>query len=235
MKMLLSLLSLLGSLFIPVAMAQEGDHAGTQEVRAALWERGFDNVIFDDNMLINGYAAKISQASKELLLAMINDDFLAGYRKAAALRVFREKFSDQIVSRERTIVERMLLRQLERSASSFVQVEIMHTLLVLDRYRYFDGMMPALIRKMDHYDQTVSDLAYKSIVNINQQGTQRSREARIVFNTLRKMFFLTRKKLGEPSSGNVRLSNKLDLLRWSIKVLGTDHLQNLPKEVIALL
>ena len=211
------------------------DVAGSQEAKAAIVERGFDNAIFDDNMLINGYAAKIAAAQKDFLLAMINDDSLMAYRKAAAVRVFREKFAGQIVSKERAIIERVLLRQLELAASPFVQVEIMHTLLLMDRYRYFDSMVPALIQKMDHYDDAVSDLAYKGIVGINEGGNQRSREARIIFNTLRKMFFLTRKKLGDAKGVDTRLRNKLDLLRWSIKVLGTDQLQNLPKEVISLM
>ena len=224
--------------FISVALAETSqavDAAGSQEIKAAIVERGFDNAIFDDTMLINGYAAKIAAAQKDFLLAMINDDSLVAYRRAAAVRVFREKFAGQIVSKERAIIERVFLRQLERAASPLVQIEIMHTLLVMDRYRYFDSMVPALIQKMDHYDEAVVDLAYKSIVSINGQGNQRSREARIIFNTLRKMFFLTRKKLDDATVTDPRLRNKLDLLRWSIKVLGTDQLQNLPKEVISLM
>ncbi|MBF0122788.1 MAG: hypothetical protein HQL21_05200 [Candidatus Omnitrophica bacterium] len=227
----------LGSFFTSWALAQTPqavDAAVTQEEKIATVESGFDNVIFDDNMLINGYATKIAAAQKDFLLSAINDDGLAAYRKAAAVRVFRQKFAGQIVTKERAIIERVLLRQLERAVSAFVQVEIMHTLLVMDRYRYFDGMVPALIQKMDHYDDAVSDLAYKSVVSVNGDGNQRSREARIVFNTLRKMFFLTRKKLGDVATDS-RLRNKIDLMRWSIKVLGTDQLKDLPKEVIGLM
>ena len=86
----------------------------------------------------------------------------------------------------------------------------MHSLVVLDRYRYFDAMVPALIQKMDHYDDAVSNLAYKIIVSTNEQGNQRSREARIIFNTLRKIFFLTRKKLGDSAATDPRLRDKLD-------------------------
>ena len=46
--------------------------------------------MFDDKTLINGFTAKLSSAPKELLLAMINDDGLYAYKKAAAVRVFCE-------------------------------------------------------------------------------------------------------------------------------------------------
>ena len=194
-----------------------------------------DYSIFDDKALINGYARKIANAPKDILLSMINDDALPGYRKAAAVRVFRERFAGQVVTRERTIVERILLRQLERGTATFVQVEIMQTLVVLDRYRYFDAMVPALIQKIDHYDLTVSALAYDGIVQINQTGNQRPREARVIFNTLRKIFFLIRKRLPAMDETDIRLKEKLELLRWSVKVLGTDELKKLPREVINLM
>ncbi|MBF0594705.1 MAG: hypothetical protein HQL22_07035 [Candidatus Omnitrophica bacterium] len=191
--------------------------------------------IFDDKLLIEGYAGKLSSTSKDVVLAMINDDSLVPYRKAAAIRVYRTRFASQTVTRELSIVEKILLRQLERASSVYVQVELMHTLVILDRYRYFDAMVPALIQKMDHYDMAASEMAYTSIVHINDAGSQRAREARIEFNTLRKIFFLTRKKLEGADLTDIRLKAKLDLLRWSIKVLGTDELKNLPKEVISLM
>jgi hypothetical protein len=195
----------------------------------------FDEAIFDDKLLIEGYANKISQASKDMLLAMINDSTIPPYRKASAVRVFRERFASVVVAKEKNIIERFLLRQLERTDSPHVQIEIMHTLIVVDRYRYFDAMVPALIQKIDHYDKYVAELAYESLVHINQLGNQRAREARIEFNTLRKIFFLTRRKLLSADEADVRLKYKLELLRWSVKVLGTNELKNLPKEVLNLM
>lgn len=191
--------------------------------------------IFNDKLLIEGYAGKLSSTSKDVILAMINDDALVPYRKAAAIRVFRARFAAQTVTSERSIVEKLFLRQLERSTSVYVQVELMHALVMLDRYRYFDAMVPALIQKMDHYDIIATEMAYASMMDINEQGSQRAREARIEFNTLRKMFFLTRKKLDGADPMENRLKMKLDILRWSIKVLGTEELRNLPKEVISLM
>ncbi len=191
--------------------------------------------IFNDKLLIEGYAAKLSSTSRDVILTMINDAVLASYRKAAAIRVFRTRFAAQTVTRERNIVEKLLLRQLEKSGSVYVQVELMHLLVLLDRYRYFDAMIPALIQKIDHYDATASEMAYESITDINESGTQRAREARIEFNTLRKVFFLMRKKLEGADSSQARLKMKLEILRWSIKVLGTDELKTLPKEVIGLM
>jgi hypothetical protein len=202
---------------------------------AALTAPAYDESIFDDKFLIEGYAAKIAPATKDVLLAMINDTTIPAYRKAAAVRVFRERFASQIVAKERAIIERFLLRQLERTDSSHVQIEIMHTLLVIDRYRYFDAMVPALIQKLDHYDKYVVELAYTSLQHINSLGNQRAREARIEFNTLRKIFFLTRRKLAGADKDDPRLKYKLELLRWSVKVLGTDELKNLPKEVLNLM
>ena len=191
--------------------------------------------IFDDKALIEGHAAKLVNASKDLLLAMMNDDDLYVYKKTAAVRVFREKFAAQMVSRERSIIERVLLRQLQRSGAVHLQIEIMHTLVIMDRFRYFDTMAPLLIQKMDHYDPYVNELAYAALQDINASGVQRSREARIEFNTLRKIFFLSRNKLKAADPSDPKLRNKLQLLRWSIKVLGTEELKSLPPEVISLM
>jgi hypothetical protein len=191
--------------------------------------------IFDDKALIQGYAGKLKDASKDLLLAMINDDNLTVYKKAAAVRVFRDKFAVQMVSRERSIIERVLLRQLQRSGAVHLQIEIMHVLVIMDRFRYFDTMVPLLIQKMDHYDPYVNELAYAAMENINVAGVQRPREARIEFTTLRKIFFLSRKKLQGADPVELKLRNKLQLLRWSIKVLGTEELKSLPPEVISLM
>jgi hypothetical protein len=189
---------------------------------------------FDDALLMEGYAKKLSEASKEVLLSMLADESLNTFKKAATVRVFRDKFASQIVGRELILIERLLLRQMELTNSSFVQIEIMHTLLVMDRYRYFDTMMPVLVRKMDHYDPLVDTMAYNAISALTGSAT-RSREARIVFNTLRKMFFLSRKKLQGAKSTDERLHNRLQVLRWAIKILGTEELKKLPKEVIGLM
>jgi len=191
--------------------------------------------IFDDQMLLNGYTEKYSNLPKETLLAMIKDETLTSYRSAAAIKVFREKFSGEIVSREKKITEKVLLRRLHRADSPFVQVEIMHTLCQMDRYRYFKSMVPALIQKLSHYNATVNEIAFESLNHIIKTGSNRHREARIVFNTLRKILFLSRKYLETVKEPDSQLTKKLKLLRWSIKVLGNQELKKLPKEVINLL
>jgi hypothetical protein len=191
--------------------------------------------IFDDKALVQGYETRLAGAAKDFILAMINDDDLYVYKKIAALRIFRDKFALQMVARERGIIERVLLRQLQRSSVVNLQIELMHTLVIMDRFRYFDAMVPLLIQKMDHYDPYVNETAYGAMDHINAAGPQRPREARIEFNTLRKIFFLSRKKLKAADPSDPKLRNKLQLLRWSIKVLGTEELRSLPPEVISLM
>ena len=191
--------------------------------------------IFDDKALIGGYTGKLAAASKDLLLAMINDDDLYAYKKAAAIRVFRDKFAGQMVLHERSIVESVLLRQLQRASAVHLQIEIMQTLVIMDRFRYYESMVPILVLKMDHYDPYVNELAFSALEDINANGITRPREARIVFNTLRKIFFLSRKKLKMVDTTDPKLRNKFQLLRWSIKILGTDELKKLPPEVISLM
>lgn len=193
------------------------------------------NTIFDDQMLLNGYTEKYGDLSKEILLAMIKDDTLTPYRSAAAVRVFKQKFSSEVVSREKKVIEKTLLRRLHRTDSPFVQVEIMHTLCQMDRYRYFKSMVMALIQKLDHYNVAVNEIAFENLNQIIKAGSNRNREARIVFNTLRKMMFLSRKRLATVKEPDAKLAKKLKLLRWSIKVLGNQELKKLPKEVINLL
>lgn len=192
-------------------------------------------MIFDDQILLTNYAVKYSGLSKEIILAMIKDDTLGSYKSAAAIKVFREKFSHEVVSREKRIVEKILLRKLNRTDSPFVEVEIMHTLGVLDRYKYFKSMAPALIQKLDHYNATVSTLAFESLNNLIKLGNDRPREARIVFHTLRKVLFLSRRRLATIDKPGPKLAQKLQVLRWSIKVLGTQELKRLPKEVLNLM
>ena len=192
------------------------------------------NAIFDDEALLDGYAQKYADESKDILLAMAADNSVGAYKSAAAIRVFRLKYADQVLSAEKPAVLRTLLRRLNRTDSAFVQVEIMHTLVVVDRYQYFESMTSALIQKMDHYNRVVSANAYEALDSITKSST-RAREARFVFSILRKTLFLSRKRLENINEPEDRLKAKLSLLRWSIKVLGTQELKRLPPEVIRLL
>ncbi len=190
--------------------------------------------IFDDRALINGYTEKYANESKEILLAMIGDDSLGAYKMAAAIRIFKQRFAEEVFKADKPPILKTLIRRLRSTDSAFVQVEIMHTLVVVDRYQYFDSMVPALIQKMDHYNKVVSALAFENLQDI-LKGSYRTRQARIVFNTLRKVFFLSRKRLSQVDVPDQQLKQKLTILRWSVKVLGTQALKNLPKEVLGLL
>ena len=190
--------------------------------------------IFDDKALLEGYSQKYADEPRDILLAMIADDSLGSYKCTAAVRVFKEKYANQVLSIEKPNIIKILIRRLNRSDSPFVQVEIMHTLIVLDRYQYFEGMVPALIQKMDHYNSVVSSMAYDDLILITKDSLY-TREARIVFETLRKSFFLTRNRLQNITAPNENLRQKLDLMRWAIKILGTQELKRLPSEVINLL
>ena len=191
--------------------------------------------IFDDKMILEGYAKKYHDLPKAILLEMIKDDTLSSYKMAAAVRVLKEKYSTEIVSREKGLVEKILIRRLNRNDSPFVQVEIMHTLCRIDRYRYFKSMVPILIQKMDHYNTTINEIAFHALEDLISTEDNRSREARIVFGTLRNVLFLSRKRLADVKEPDGKLSQKLKLLRWAIKILGTDVLKALPKEVLNLL
>jgi len=191
--------------------------------------------IFDDKLLLDGYKEKFKGEPKKIILAMIKDDTLDDYRMAAAVAVFKDSFSTEVFSREKKIIIKTLLRRLNRTDSPFVQVEIMHALSRMDRYKYFNSMIPALLLKMDHYNRTVNEMAYAAINDIITTGHNRAREARIVFARLRKSLFLSRRRLAKVKEPSERLKQKLELLRWSIKVLGNQQLKRLPKEVIHLL
>lgn len=192
-------------------------------------------VIFDDKMLLDGYAKKYAEESKEVLLAIIRDDKISPYKTAAAVRVLREHYSKEIFAAEKKIIEKILLRRLSRAESSFVEIEIMHTLCVLDRYKYFESLIPLMIQLLDHYNSAVNEIAYNSINDILTNGPKRPREARIVFNTLRKILFLSRKKYENIKEPSLKLKQKLDFVRWAIKILGTQELQKLPPEIIDFL
>lgn len=191
--------------------------------------------IFDDRKMLEGFADKYKNYTKQTLMAMMEDDNLTGFRVAAAIEVFRKKYAATLISDEKKNVEKILMRRLKRTNSPFVQVEIMNTLTFIDRYEYFKSMVPALIQKLDHYNDAVNALAFETLNNIIQSGQDRPREARIVFNTLRKVLFLSRNRLEDVIDPNSRVGQKLKLLRWSIKVLGNQELKKLPKEVINLL
>ncbi|MBF0511549.1 MAG: hypothetical protein HQL13_04380 [Candidatus Omnitrophica bacterium] len=190
--------------------------------------------IFDDKALVEGYAQRYKDEPRDILLAMISDDSLGAYKCTAAVRTFKEKFANKVLSREKSMVLRVLIHRLNRSDSPFIKVEIMHTLIVLDRYQYFESMVPALIQKMDHYNPVVSDMAYKDLVDSTKDSLY-PREARIVFNVLRKILFLSRNRLQKITTPDDKLRKKIDLLRWSIRILGTQELKRLPSEVINLL
>src|SRR5690349_18498191 len=83
--------------------------------------------IFDDAKLLAGYAAQYSEFSKDTILEMIKDETVTGLRIAAAVRVFKEKYSNEIISREKRNIERILLRRMNRADSPFIKVEIMET------------------------------------------------------------------------------------------------------------
>jgi len=191
--------------------------------------------IFDDRQLLNGYIDRYANESKDFLLGMIKDDNLDGIKMAAAISVFKDRFCREMFPREKISVEKILLRRLNRNTSPFVQTEIMHTLCRLDRYKYFDAMVPALILKMDHYNPAINEIAYQGMDDIIKTGNNRAREARIIFNALRKMLFLSRKRLANVTEPSPKLKQKLELVRWAIKVLGTQEIRKLPKEVINLL
>ncbi|MBF0504006.1 MAG: hypothetical protein HQL14_02770 [Candidatus Omnitrophica bacterium] len=190
--------------------------------------------IFDDKVLLAGYTQKYKDEPRDILLAMVADDSLGSYKCTAAVRVFKENYANEVLSREKANIVKILIRRLNHSDSPFVQVEIMHTLVVLDRYQYFESMVPALILKMDHYNPVVSNMAYNDIRMIIKDSLY-PREARIIFNTLRKILFLSRKRLQDIQTPNAKLSQKLQLLHWSISILGTQELKRLPSEVINLL
>lgn len=220
---------------LPAGAAAPYDFASETIVQNGVSHGPESNTIFDDQMLLKGYTEKYSALSKEILLEMIKDDTLTPYRSAAAVKVFRTQFADEVVSREKNIIGKFLLRRLHRTDSPFVEVEVLHTLCQMDRYHYFKSMVPALIQKLDHYNTAVNDLAFNALNETIAAGSNRNREARVVFITLRKMLFLSRKRLATVDEPDVRLSQKLKLLRWSIKVLGNQELKKLPKEVINLL
>ena len=191
--------------------------------------------IFDDKLMIEGYTKKFDELSKDILLEMIKDDTLSNYKMAAAVRAFNKRFATETVSTEKGSIEKLLLRRLNKTDSAFVDVEVMCTLCQMDRYRYFNSMVPALTQRLNHYNSTVNEMAFNCLDQLSQTSNNRAREARVVFNTLRKILFLSRKRLEKTTTPDTPLEQKLKLLRWSIKVLGSQELNKLPKEILHLL
>lgn len=191
--------------------------------------------VFDDTNILDGYTKEYQDEPKEAIIGRINDDTINVYQSAAAIRVFKEKFSQNVVGHEKLLIEQDLVRRINRTNSPFVETEIMHTLCLLDRYRYFDAMVPALILKLDHYNGAVNELAAAALDDIIAKGKGSARDARIIFNTLRKVFFLSRNTFKSITAPDQRLSKKLKLLRWSVKVLGAQEVKKLPKEMMHLL
>ena len=220
------LLIFLSFLFICPLWAQDKDDINEADIASG--------AIFDDKALLEGYSQKYADEPRDILLAMIADDSLGAYKCTAAVRVFKEKFANEVLSNEKANIIKILIRRLNRNDSPFVQVEIMHALIILDRYQYFESMTPALIQKMDHYNSVVSSMAYEDLLVITKDSLY-PREARIVFETLRKIFFLSRNRLQNITTPDEKLRQKIDLLRWSIRILGTQELKRLPSEVINLL
>lgn len=216
-----------------VATAEESASAAAPAVAAVREEEAL--LLFDDQKLLEGYFQKYQGIDRERIIQMMDDESLSSYQLAAVIRVYRQKYLTEVVADDKKSIEHVLLKCLTRSPSPFVQVETMNALVILDRYQYFPTMVPQMIQKMDHYNDTVSEMAFNQLNDLLSQGPERSREAQIVFNTLKKILFLSRKRLTDVREPDERLSQKLKLLRWSIKILGTEDLDKLPKEVIGLL
>jgi hypothetical protein len=194
-----------------------------------------NGTVFDDTLLLEGFTKRYMEESADTLFAIIQDETLDDIKVAAAVKAFRNKYALKIFSREKESAESILLRQFNRSDSAFISVEIMHTLCLMDRYKYFNAFIPQLMQKLDHYNSTINASAYKAISEIIEKGNNRAREARIVFNSLRKTLFLSRRRLAQVTKPDERLAQKLTILKWSIKVLGSQELKRLPKEVLNLL
>ena len=207
-------------------------HSASEESdpKAALEE-----AIFDDKILFQGYVEKYADKSRDVIVAMMNDSTIGTFKLAAAIRVFKDRFAEDSVTTDKNFSEKTLLRIMAHEDSPFVQVEVMSALVALDRYKYFKVMIPRLIEKLDHYNDAVVDITYDELTMLINKSTARTREARIIFNTLRKILFLSRKKLEYIQEPDEKLQKKLDLLFWSVKVLGTQELKQLPLEVIRLL
>ena len=191
--------------------------------------------IFDDRMHLKGLVDKYKDVPKEILLEMIKDETLTDFKTAAAINIFKNRYAEEVVTKEKKRAERILSRKIKNTRSPFVQVEAMAALIRIDRYKYFKPLIPAMISKLNHYNEVVYTLSFDNLSFLIENENTRAREAKIIFNTLRKMLFLSRNHLGNTSEIQTQLANKLTLLRWSIKTLGNESLKKLPKEILNLL
>ncbi len=188
----------------------------------------------DDRSLIKAYSENYADLPKETLIAMIRDDALDSQKTAAAVRLFSEKYSHLVFSREKKRIERWLLIRRARTDSVFVEIEILNALCRLDRYKYFNLTTVELLKRLDHYNDSANQLAFQYLQEITQAEPGRAREARVIFNFLRKRLFLIRNELRKIDQPDSRLKQKITLLRWSVKILGTEELRRLPPEVLHL-
>jgi hypothetical protein len=188
----------------------------------------------DDQSLIKAYSENYADLPKETLIAMIRDDALDSQKTAAAVRLFTKKFSQLVFSREKKRIERWLLIRRARTDSVFVEIEILNALCCLDRYKYFNLATIELLKRLDHYNNSANQIAFQYLQEITEAEPGRAREARVIFNFLRKRLFLIRNELRKIDQPDPRLKQKITLLRWSIKILGTEELRRLPPEVLHL-
>jgi len=194
-----------------------------------------DENYFDDQFLIQGFSDRYLEEDLDTLLAMIQDETIPDIKAAGAVRALREKYALNIFNRDKAAAERVLLKTYNRSDSAFLHVELMQTLVLMDRYKYYATFVPRLLLKLDHYNDAINLSAFNGMNNIIAHGNNRAREARIVFSTLRKMLFLKKRRLANITEPDERLKQKIEILKWSIKILGSQELDRLPKEVLNLL
>ncbi len=194
-----------------------------------------DENYFDDQFLIQGFSDRYLEEDLDTLLAMIQDETIPDIKAAGAVRALREKYALNIFNKDKAAAERVLLKTYNRSDSAFLHVELMQTLVLMDRYKYYATFVPRLLLKLDHYNDAINLSAFNGMNNIIVHGNNRAREARIVFNTLRKMLFLKKRRLANVTEPDERLKQKIEILKWSIKILGAQELDRLPKEVLNLL
>src|SRR5208283_4649289 len=109
MKNIYFLLLLLTLFFPNPAWSQDKDDINPTDIASG--------AIFDDKALLEGYAQKYADENKDILLAMIADDSLGAYKCTAAVRVFKEKYANEVLSNEKTNIIRILIRRLNRSDS----------------------------------------------------------------------------------------------------------------------
>ncbi|MBI5416008.1 MAG: hypothetical protein HZA29_04250, partial [Candidatus Omnitrophica bacterium] len=107
------ILSFLASALVPGVYAQGAlGHPGQEDISG--------QAIFDDRQLLDGYAQKYADLPKDVVVEMLKDDTLNSYKTAAAIHVYKEKYSNEAVAREKNQMERILIRRLKLTDSPFV-------------------------------------------------------------------------------------------------------------------